>query len=129
MQGVSPPWLLVVASLGLPIDDRVAYALLVAAALVILTGDARRTEGARWTAALALTAAVAAGHVLWPAPRVDEGHNIFLPGASAQTSGIPADVLKVMSRQFDERYPPEKRCDDQSQGLLAARPHRRGRRV
>ena len=107
--------LLVVASLGLPIDDLVAYALLVAAALVIFTGRPS-TEGARWTAALALTAAVVAGHVLWPTPRIDEGHNIFLPGASAQTSGIPADVLKVMSRQFDERYPPEKRCDDQAKG-------------
>jgi hypothetical protein len=106
---------LVIASLGLPIDERVTYALLVAAALVIFTGTPT-TEGARWTAALALTAAVAAGHMLWPAPRVDEGHNIFLPGASAQTSGIPADVLAVMTRQFDARYPPEKRCDDQAKG-------------
>ncbi len=106
---------LVVASLGLPIDDLVAYALLVAAALVICTGTPA-AAGSRWTAALALTVAVVAGHVLWPAPLIDEGHNIFLPGASAEASGLPAGVLEVMTRQFDARYPPDRRCDDKAKG-------------
>jgi len=108
--------LLVVAMLGLPIDDLVAYALLLAAALLILTGtlsDDRR----RWIAAVALAGAVVAGHVLWPAPRIEEGQNVFLPGpAAAQTSGLPADVLRVLTRQFDARYPPEKRCGDPAKG-------------
>jgi hypothetical protein len=107
---------LVIAILGLPIDDLVAYALLVAAALLILTGTLS-TEGWRWTAAVALAGAVVAAHVLWPAPRIDEGFNVFLPGpAAGETSGLPADVLRDLAKQFDERYPPEKRCADAAKG-------------
>jgi hypothetical protein len=108
--------LLVVAMLGLPIDDLVAYALLLAAALLILTGTLS-TERRRWIAAVALAGAVVAGHLLWPAPRIEEGQNVFLPGpGAAQTSGLPADVLRVLARQFDARYPPEKRCGDPAKG-------------
>jgi hypothetical protein len=75
------------------------------------------TDRRRWIAAVALVAAVVAGHVLWPAPRIEEGHNVFLPGpAAAQTSGLPADVLRVLAQQFDQRYPPEKRCSDPAKG-------------
>jgi hypothetical protein len=108
--------LLVVAVLGLPIDDLVAYTLLLAAVLLVLTGTLS-TDRHRWIAAVALAAAVVAGHVLWPAPRLEEGHNVFLPGpAAAQTSGLPADVLRVLAQQFDQRYPPEKRCSDPAKG-------------
>jgi hypothetical protein len=108
--------LLVVAVLGLPIDDLVAYALLLVAALLVLTGTVS-TDRHRWIAALALAAAVVGGHLLWPAPRIEEGHNVFLPGpAAAQTSGLPADVLQVLAQQFDQRYPPEKRCNDTAKG-------------
>ena len=108
--------LLVVAVLGLPIDDLVAYALLLAAALLVLTGTLS-TDRHRWVAAVALAAAVVAGHVLLPAPRIEEGHNVFLPGpAAAQTSGLPADVLRALRQQFDARYPPEKRCNDVAKG-------------
>jgi hypothetical protein len=108
--------LLVVAVLGLPIDDLVAYAVLLAAVLVVFTGTLS-TDRRRWIAAVALAAAVVAGHVLWPAPRIEEGHNVFLPGpAAAQTSGLPADVLRVLALEFDQRYPPEKRCGDPAKG-------------
>jgi hypothetical protein len=106
--------LLVVANLGLPINDLVAYALLLASALLILTGRPR-AEPRRWLAALVLTTAVVAVHLIWPLPRVEEGHNVFLPGPSAAQS-LPADVLKVLDAQFDQRYPPEKRCADQAKG-------------
>ena len=107
---------LVVASLGLPIDDLVAYALLLVAAILILTGTLA-ADAWRWTSAVVLAAAVVAFHVLWPAPRIDEGFNVFLPGpAAAQTSGLPADVLRVLAKQFDERYPQEKRCADAAKG-------------
>jgi hypothetical protein len=107
---------LVVAILGLPVDDLVAYALLLVAALLILTGTIS-TDRRRWVAAAALTAVVMAGHMLWPAPRIDEGFNVFLPGATAaQSSGLPADVLRVLAGQFDERYPPEKRCAATAKG-------------
>jgi hypothetical protein len=108
--------LLVVAVLGLPVDDLVAYALLLAAVLLVLTGTLS-TDRRRWIAAVALAAAVVAGHVLWPAPRIEEGHNVFLPGpAAAQTSGLPGDVLRVLAQQFDQRYPPEMRCGDPAKG-------------
>jgi hypothetical protein len=106
--------LLVVVNLGLPIDDLAAYALLVASALLILTG-LPHVEARRWLAAVALTATVVAAHLVWPMPRIDEGHNVFLPGASA-TQSLPADVLRVLEAQFDERYPPDKRCADPAQG-------------
>ncbi len=108
--------LLVVAVLGLPIDDLVAYALLLAATLLVLTGTLS-TDRHRWIAAAAVTVAVVAGHVLWAAPRIDEGHNVFLPGPeAAQRSGLPADVLRVLAQQFDQRYPPDKRCSDPAKG-------------
>src|ERR1700676_4056524 len=108
--------LLVVAILGLPIDDLVAYALLLAAVLLVLTGTLS-PDRHRWIAAVVLAAAVVAGHVLWAAPRIEEGHNVFLPGPeAAQTSGLPADVLRVLAQQFDQRYPPEKRCSDPAKG-------------
>jgi hypothetical protein len=106
--------LLVVADLGLPINEIAAYALLVAAALLVLTGLSY-TEPRRWLAATALTAAVVAAHLLWPTPRIDEGHNVFLPGASAAQS-LPADVLKVLGAQFDQQYSPDKRCADMTKG-------------
>jgi hypothetical protein len=106
--------LLVVANLGLPINELAAYALLVASALLILTG-LPHVEPRRWLAAVALTATVVAAHLVWPMPRIDEGHNVFLPGASA-TQSLPADVLRVLETQFDQRYPPDKRCADPAQG-------------
>jgi hypothetical protein len=105
---------LVVANLGLPINELAAYALLVAAALLILTGMPH-AEPRRWLAAIALTAAVVAVHSVWPTPRIEEGHNVFLPGASAAQS-LPADVLKVLDAQFDRQYPSDKRCADPGQG-------------
>jgi hypothetical protein len=112
--------LLVVVNLGLPINELAAYALLVASALLVLTGMPF-VEPRRWLAAIALTAAVVAAHLVWPTPRIDEGHNVFLPGASAAQS-LPADVLEVLAAQFDQRYPPDKRCADP--GLGCWRPDR-----
>jgi hypothetical protein len=106
--------LLVVANLGLPINELAAYALLVASALLILTG-VPRAEPRRWLAALALTAAVIGAHLIWPVPRIDEGHNVFLPGPSA-AQNLPAGVLAVLDAQFDKRYPPDKRCADPGKG-------------
>jgi hypothetical protein len=106
--------LLVVANLGLPINELAAYALLVVAALLILTGIPYAAPR-RWLAALALTMAIIGAHLIWPVPRIDEGHNVFLPGPSA-AQNLPPDVLKVLAAQFDKRYPPEKRCADTAKG-------------
>ena len=107
---------LVVAAIGLPINDLIDYAILLVAAVVVLVGTVRSLPS-RWLAAVALAAAVAAGHILLPAPRIDEGHNVFLPGRdAAKTSGLPRAVLDYLDRQFAEQYPPEKRCEDPSRG-------------
>jgi hypothetical protein len=107
---------LVISCLGLPIDDLVAYAIMVAAALVILTGS-MATSRRRWASAAAVAALVIVVHALWPAPRIDEGDNVFLPGPTVATSsGLPADVLRVALAQFAREYPPEKRCDDPARG-------------
>ena len=107
---------LVVVALGLPINDLFDYALLVGAAVIALVGVVA-AQPPRWLAAVLLAAAVAAGHILLPAPRIDEGHNVFLPGPdAAKTSGLPHDVFAVVDREFATQYPQEKRCDDQSRG-------------
>jgi len=107
---------LVVAAIGLPINDLTDYAMLLVATLVVCVGTLKALPS-RWIAALALALAVAAGHILLPAPRIDEGHNVFLPGPkAASTPGLPRAVFDFLDRQFAEQYPPEKRCDDQSRG-------------
>jgi hypothetical protein len=64
-----------------------------------------------------LAAAVVGGHLLFPAPRIDEGHNVFLPApGAAKKTGLPRDVFGFLERQFAEQYPPERRCDDRNGG-------------
>lgn len=107
---------LVVGMLGVPITDLGSYGLLVATTLAVFTGQPM-TDRLRWAAAVLLAALVVAAHAVWPAPRIEEGHNAFLPGPRvAETSGLPVDVVRVMSRQFDEEYPAEARCDDKTRG-------------
>jgi hypothetical protein len=107
---------LVVAATGLPINDITDYAILLAASVVVLVGTVKSLPS-RWLAAVALAIAVAVGHILLPAPRIEEGHNVFLPGPdAARTSGLPRAVFDHLDRQFAEQYPPEKRCNDPSRG-------------
>jgi hypothetical protein len=107
---------LVVATTGLPINDLLDYAILVVATVIVAVG-AVKTLPSRWLAAALLAAAVVAGHVLLHAPRIEEGHNFFLPGSdAAKTSGLPQAVYDALDRQFAAQYPPEKNCNDQSRG-------------
>jgi hypothetical protein len=107
---------LVVTAIGLPINDLTDYAILFAATVVVLVGTIKSLPS-RWLAAVALAIAVAAGHILLPVPRIEEGHNVFLPGPdAARTSGLPRAVFDTLDRQFAEQYPPDKRCNDPSRG-------------
>ncbi len=107
---------LAIAAIGLPINDLTDYFILVAAGIVVFTGTVTSLPS-RWLAAVLLAAMVVGGHLVFPAPRIDEGHNVFLPGPdAAKTSGLPRDVFDFLDRQFAEQYPPERRCDDQSRG-------------
>ena len=104
---------LVVAALGLPINNLYVFGLLAAAVLVVFTGSVARS-GARWLGAIALTLLVVGVHVFLPAPRIEEGHNVFLidgPG-SALERGLPRDAYRAMAERFDAAYPPERRCTE-----------------
>ncbi len=103
------PWLklaaliLVVAALGLPVNDPFGYALLVVATVLVVAGTVS-ARVAPWLAALAAVALCVLGQVLFAAPRIAEGHNVFLvddaevsahsresgnPGAAARDPGSP----------------------------------------
>ncbi len=103
------PWLklaallLVVAALGLPVNDLFRYALLVIATVLVVAGTVS-ARVAPWLAALAAVALCVLGQTLFAAPRIAEGHNVFLvddaevsahsresgnPGAAARDPGSP----------------------------------------
>ena len=108
--------ILVIAAVGLPINAIAAYGLVLASTVAVFTGTIA-TRWQRWIAAAVVTILVVAAHMIWPVPRIQEGHNVFLPsGRVAETSGLPRDVLDVMIRQFDAEYPPERRCDNPALG-------------
>src|SRR5262249_57723127 len=105
------PWLklavlvLVVAALGLPGNDLFRYALLVIATVLVVAGTVA-ARLAPWLGALAAVTLCVLGQILFAAPRIEEGHNVFLvddagdqlsvhsresgnPGAAARDPGSP----------------------------------------
>jgi hypothetical protein len=112
------PWLvfaalvIVLAALGLPVNDLFRFAILVAATVLAVTG-AVSARPLRWLAALAAVAACAVLRLWLAPPAIEEGHNVFIvdrPGGALER-GLPADVFRVMAADFDARYPRERRCD------------------
>ncbi len=71
---------LLVATVGLPVNQLDVYALLVVLAVVIFIGDIS-TRPRAWIAATVLVAMAIGGQILLAPPRIEEGHNVFLPGA------------------------------------------------
>jgi hypothetical protein len=119
---------LVIFALGLPINQLASYALLVVAAVLIVTGDVH-AQARRWAAAAALVAVAILGQMLVAAPRIEEGHNVFIiDGAGgALEAGLPPVAFRIMAAQFDARYPADRRCDPRVEGCrrplgLPARP-------
>lgn len=100
---------LAVAAVGLPVNEISGYALLLLLAVVIFTGEVR-AEGRAWLAALAIVAVAGAGQWLLAPPRIDEGHNVFLP-SPALARGLPAEVYRHLADEFDAQYPKARRCD------------------
>jgi hypothetical protein len=112
---------LVLAAVGLPVNDFGAYALLLTAAVVIFNGEVSARAGA-WAAAVAIVAIALAGQFLLAPPRLEEGHNVFLPDAAALQRGLPADVYRQMAQEFDELYPTAVRCRPGSAGCWQDEP-------
>jgi hypothetical protein len=117
------PWLklaaliLVVAALGLPVNDLFRYALLVIATVLVVAGTVS-AHVAPWLAALAAVALCVLGQILFAAPRIAEGHNVFLIDDSrgrtdrggALEAGLPRAAFRIMAVEFDTIYPPSRRC-------------------
>ena len=112
---------LAIAAVGLPVNDFGAYALLLAAAVVIFNGEVSARAGA-WAAAVAIVAVALAGQFLLAPPRLEEGHNVFLPDAGALQRGLPTDVYRQMAQEFDELYPTAVRCRPGSAGCWQDEP-------
>jgi hypothetical protein len=103
---------LVVAGLGLPLNDLFRYAILVIATVLIFTGVI--TTGLKaWIGAAAVVGLCVLAQIFLAAPRIEEGHNVFVvdgPGG-ALAAGLPPEVFRFMRAEFDAKYPPERRCD------------------
>jgi hypothetical protein len=108
---------LVLAALGLPLNDLPRYALLVISAVVISAGTVSRRRGA-WLGAVAAVLACVLGQILLAAPRIEEGHNLFLvdaPGGALEAA-LPSSAFQFMAAQFNAKYPPERRCRPTTNG-------------
>ena len=109
---------LMALALGLPINDLLRYGVLLAGSIAIFSSAIWR-RSARWIAALAVLAIVVAGQWLWPAPRIEEGHNVFIADegrAGALERGLPGEAFRLMTAEFDARHPRESRCAVNSAG-------------
>jgi hypothetical protein len=89
--------------IGLPVNSMAAYALLVVVAVFAFTGEVSGRAQA-WLAALAIVAVAVGAQWLLSPPRIDEGHNVFLPGPALQRA-LPAPVYDALAREFAALYP------------------------
>src|SRR5262249_17749628 len=82
-------------------------------ATVLISVGAVSTRAKRWVGAVALLGLCVLGQWLLPAPRIDEGHNVFIvdrPGGALE-AGLPPEAFRFMLAELDARYSPEHRCD------------------
>lgn len=105
---------LTVAAIGLPVNNLGAYALLVMACVIVFSGAVRVSSRA-WMGAGAIVAIAVGGQFLLAPPRIDEGHNVFLPSPALE-QGLPGDVYRHLKDEFDKEYPPAVRCAPGSTG-------------
>jgi hypothetical protein len=117
------PWLklvalaLVVAALGLPINDLFRYALLVISAVLVVVGPISMHTRS-WLGAVAAVALCVLGHVWLAAPQIEEGHNVFIVDGAGGTleASLPPGAFRLMAAEFDAKYPPARRCDPSAYG-------------
>ena len=125
-QDAPPRWQLVlklavlgamVAAVGLPINDFFSYALLVIAVIVLAAGRVT-SRGWSWAVAGVIVMAALTAKVVIDVPRIEEGHNVFLPGGENNplVAGLPPDVYGAMAAEFDQAFPPARRCDATAAG-------------
>ena len=98
-----------IAVVGLPINNISDYAVLIVLTIVIFYGDVEASARA-WLTAVAIVVVAFLGQALLTPPRVEEGHNVFLPGPALERA-LPSSVYGYMTAAFDAQYPPAQRCD------------------
>ena len=108
---------LVIAALGLPVNDLPRYGILLFAAVLIFSGTLT-VRPLLWLIAVCAVAAVVLTHRFLPPPQIEEGHNVFIVEASggALERGLPPAAFRTMLAEFDATYPPDKRCAPRSFG-------------
>ena len=106
--------ILAVIVIGLPINNAVDYAALLAVLIIVVCGNVR-THPRAWLAALGLVFFVVIAQQLLSPPRIEEGHNVFLPSTELEKA-LPADVYRQMLAEFDAQYPVARRCDPKQFG-------------
>jgi hypothetical protein len=97
------------AAVGLPVNQLSDYALLLVLTVIILSGEVT-VRWRAWLAALGIVAVAIAGQALVSPPRVEEGHNVFLPSQTLERA-LPTPVYRHLAAEFDALYPPAVRCD------------------
>lgn len=103
--------ILAITVLGLPINDNIRFFLLALTFFCICVGTVR-DWGRPWLGALVVAVLSAAIQLALAPPRIEEGHNIFLPPPQGEViaRALPAEVHAVMVQRFLERYPESARC-------------------
>ena len=105
---------LAIIVIGLPINNIVDYAALLAVVLIVVAATSARIRAPGWRLSDWSFLVMLAQQLLSP-PRIEEGHNVFLPSAALEKS-LPADVYRQMLAEFDAQYPPARRCDPKQFG-------------
>ncbi len=108
---------LLIIAIGLPINHLFGYALIVVATVLVFAGVVS-AEPRRWLAATAVVGLAMLGQFILAAPRIEEGHNVFLvdkPGGTLE-AGLPAEAFRFMAAEFDAQYPRERRCAPSAAG-------------
>lgn len=100
---------LALAAIGLPVNDLSDYALLVVLAVAVFTGVVS-TRPRAWLAAMIIVAVALIGKWWLAPPRIDEGHNVFVPSALLERT-LPAEVYRALNNELEALYPPAQRCD------------------
>src|SRR6478752_7316473 len=105
---------LAIAAVGLPVNNISDYGILLVLAVVIWCGDVS-TRPRAWLTAIVIVGVGVALQIFSSPPRIEEGHNVFLPSAALEKA-LPRDVYRVLLAEFDALYPPAKRCDPKKMG-------------
>ena len=97
---------LILLVLGVPITDFWRFLLLTVAVMAICFGQVR-VQPLRWLIAMAIALTVVSVDWLLPGPRIEEGHNVYIPvgaGLEIFERGLPPDAQRAMLAVFNRAY-------------------------